>query len=137
MHSCLYQGYVQHRRLSPAKHVFRYGLYLAYLDLDELPALLNGRSGLGQAAFAPASFRRTDRPGDPQTPLADAVRNLVEERAGWRPVGPIRLLTLLRNWGYYFCYCEGGFRERTIGDVQILLTKPACRRAPFLAPLSL
>ena len=36
-------------------------------------------------------------------PLADAVRNLVEERTGWRPVGPIRLLTLLRNWGYYFC----------------------------------
>ena len=32
------------------------------------------------------------------TPCAD----LVEERTGWRPVGPIRLLTLLRNWGYYF-----------------------------------
>ena len=31
MHSCLYQGYVQHRRLSPAEHVFRYGLYLAVL----------------------------------------------------------------------------------------------------------
>jgi cyclopropane-fatty-acyl-phospholipid synthase len=30
-----------------------------------------------------------------------------------------------RTWEFYFCYCEGGFRERTIGDVQILLTKPA------------
>jgi len=36
MLSCLYQGYVQHRRLNPAQHVFRYGLYMAYLDLDEL-----------------------------------------------------------------------------------------------------
>ncbi len=29
----------------------------------------------------------------------------------------------LRTWQYYFCYCEGGFRERAIGDVQILLTR--------------
>ena len=74
-----------------------------YLDLEELPALLEGGYGLHQARFSPASFRRTDHLGDPQVPLADAVRNLVEERTGWRPVGPIRLLTLLRNWGYYFC----------------------------------
>lgn len=103
MRSCLYQGYVQHRRLSPAEHVFRYGIYLAYLDLEELPALLEGGYCLGRARFAPASFRRSDHLGDPQVPLADAVRNLVEERAGWRPDGPICLLTLLRNWGYYFC----------------------------------
>jgi cyclopropane-fatty-acyl-phospholipid synthase len=32
----------------------------------------------------------------------------------------------IRTWEFYFCYCEGGFRERAIGDVQILLTKPAC-----------
>jgi len=41
----------------------------------------------------------------------------------------------LRAWEFYFCYCEGGFRERSIGDVQILLTKPACgtTAAPRLA----
>ncbi len=32
----------------------------------------------------------------------------------------------IRTWEFYFCYCEGGFLERAIGDVQILLTKPAC-----------
>lgn len=31
---------------------------------------------------------------------------------------------LLRLWEYYFCYSEGGFLERTIGDVQLLLEKP-------------
>jgi len=31
----------------------------------------------------------------------------------------------IRMWEYYLCYCEGGFREGTIGDVQLLLTKPA------------
>jgi len=30
----------------------------------------------------------------------------------------------IRTWEYYFCYCEGGFSERAIGDVQILLAKP-------------
>ena len=33
----------------------------------------------------------------------------------------------LRLWEYYFCYCEAGFRERVIGDVHLLLSKPKCR----------
>ncbi len=33
-------------------------------------------------------------------------------------------LSLLRMWEYYFCYCEGGFLEQTVGDLQLLLTKP-------------
>jgi cyclopropane-fatty-acyl-phospholipid synthase len=35
----------------------------------------------------------------------------------------------VRLWEYYLCYCEGGFAERQLGDVQFLLTKPGCRRA--------
>ena len=30
----------------------------------------------------------------------------------------------LRIWEYYFIYCEAGFRERFIGDVQIVMSKP-------------
>ncbi len=41
----------------------------------------------------------------------------------------------IRMWEYYLCYCEGGFRERYIGDVQMLLTKPRCRRDPILPRL--
>jgi cyclopropane-fatty-acyl-phospholipid synthase len=29
----------------------------------------------------------------------------------------------IRMWEFYFCYCEAGFRERHIGDVQLLLEK--------------
>jgi len=29
----------------------------------------------------------------------------------------------VRMWEYYLCYCEGAFRERHIGDVQLVLTK--------------
>ena len=35
----------------------------------------------------------------------------------------------VRLWDFYLCYCEGGFAERQLGDVQFLLTKPGCRRA--------
>ncbi len=37
--------------------------------------------------------------------------------------------SFVRLWEYYLCYCEGGFAERQLGDVQFLLTKPGCRRA--------
>ena len=30
----------------------------------------------------------------------------------------------LRMWDYYFIYCEAGFRERFIGDVQLVMAKP-------------
>jgi cyclopropane-fatty-acyl-phospholipid synthase len=33
----------------------------------------------------------------------------------------------IRLWDYYLCYCEGGFAERQLGDVQMLMTKPRCR----------
>lgn len=36
----------------------------------------------------------------------------------------------IRMWEYYLAYCEGVFRARHVGDVQILLTKPMCRLAP-------
>ena len=34
----------------------------------------------------------------------------------------------IRMWEYYFCYCEGGFAERAIGDVHMVLAKPQSRR---------
>ncbi len=37
--------------------------------------------------------------------------------------------SFIRMWDYYLCYCEGGFEERQLGNVQMLLTKPRSRRA--------
>ncbi|KXF83246.1 SAM-dependent methyltransferase [Enterovibrio coralii] len=34
-----------------------------------------------------------------------------------------------RLWRYYFCYCEGGFLERTISTVQLVLSRPDWREA--------
>lgn len=37
----------------------------------------------------------------------------------------------VRMWEFYLCYCEGTFRARRAGTVQMLLTKPLARRAPL------
>ena len=39
--------------------------------------------------------------------------------------------SFVRLWEFYLCYCEGGYAERQLGDVQLLLTKPDCRLPPI------
>ncbi|PKO45657.1 MAG: SAM-dependent methyltransferase [Betaproteobacteria bacterium HGW-Betaproteobacteria-22] len=39
----------------------------------------------------------------------------------------------IRMWEFYLCYCEGGFLERALGDVHMLLAKPDNRRPPLTA----
>lgn len=38
----------------------------------------------------------------------------------------------MRMWEFYLAYCEGGFRERSIGVAHLLLAKPGNRRAALL-----
>ena len=76
--------------------------------------------------------------------LEDITPHYVRTLAEWRKrffdrIDDVRRLgfsdTFIRMWEYYLCYCEGGFAERYIGDVQMLLTKPMCRREPLFPPL--
>jgi uncharacterized protein len=64
MNSAVYEGMVRHRRLSPLRHEFRYRLFMLYLDLDELPAVFDGRWLWSTRRAAPAWFRRADYLGD-------------------------------------------------------------------------
>lgn len=41
----------------------------------------------------------------------------------------------VRMWEFYLAYCEGGFRERSIGVAQLLFAKPGCRDAEYIAGL--
>jgi DUF1365 family protein len=117
--SALYEGHIRHRRFAVRNHEFRYRLAMAYIDLDELPALLGGQ--LTKPTPGLVRFRRRDYLGDPRTPLGDAVRSLVRERLGTAPTGPIRLLTNLRSLGhcfnpvsFYYCFAPGGERLEAI-----------------------
>ena len=98
--SALYEGTVRHRRMAVHSREFRYRIYMAYLDLDELPSLLGGR--LASARPGLVRFRRSDYFGHPREDLAAAVRDAVLERTGTRPGGSVRLLTNLRAFGHCF-----------------------------------
>jgi uncharacterized protein len=109
--SAVYEGTVRHRRFAERDNEFTTGIALAYVDLDELP-FSHGKL---------VRFERSDYLGDPSKPLADEVRDLVEQRTGTRPEGPIRLLTQLRSFGrcfnpvsFYYCFDEGGARVQAV-----------------------
>jgi len=109
--SCLYSGWVRHRRNGPVPHTFRYRLCLLYLDLAEIPEALEGRWLWSARRTALARWHRADHLGDPARSLDAEVRDLVESRTGRRPVGAIRLLTAPRLLGYgfnpvsfYYCF---------------------------------
>jgi DUF1365 family protein len=121
MQSCLYEGWVRHRRTAPVAHGFKYRLFMVYLDLAELDEVFRGRWCWSTTRPAPARFRREDYLGEPAVPLDQAVRDLVAERTRARPDGPIRLLTHLRYFGYvfnpvsfYYCFDRAGTRVDTI-----------------------
>lgn len=38
----------------------------------------------------------------------------------------------IKMWDFYLCYCEGGFAERALGDVHLLLAKPNNRRPALI-----
>jgi uncharacterized protein len=121
--SCLYEGAVRHRRFEVRGHQLRYRLALAYIDLDELPGLLDGRLVSPRPGLV--RFRRRDYLGDPALSLAEAVREEVRRQTGARPAGPIRLLTQLRSYGhcfnpvsFYYCFDAGGERlEHVLAEV--------------------
>jgi DUF1365 family protein len=111
MSSAMYEGTVRHRRFADRGNEFTHTVALAYLDLDE--PLPSGRL---------VRFERSDYLGDPRQPLTEAVRDLVQQRTGDRPTGPIRLLTQLRTFGICFnpvsfYYCFGDGLEAVVADV--------------------
>ncbi len=112
MNSAIYTGTVRHRRFAVRPHAFRYGLFMVYLDLDELDQVFRGSWLWTTRGWGLAQFRRRDHVGDPQTPLKDTIRQLVQAQLGFTPSGAVGLLTHLRYFGYCFnplsiYYCFG------------------------------
>ena len=104
-----------HRRLTPVGNDFRYSLFFLYLDLAELETVFAERWFWSLERLNWASFRRGDHFRPETVPLDQAVRDEVERQLGFRPAGPLRLLTHLRYLGYcfnpisiYYCFADDG-----------------------------
>ena len=137
--SCLYEGTVRHRRSSP-RDEFSYPLFMAYVDLDELPSLFDASLLWSPRRPAPAWFRRSDYLGDASTPLRHAVTEIVAQRTGTTVDGPIRLLTHLRYFGhcfnpvsFYYCYDAAGEHVRAV--VADVTNTPWGERHAYVMPV--
>ncbi|MDX6042581.1 DUF1365 domain-containing protein [Scandinavium lactucae] len=121
MNSCLYQGVLRHRRLQPTPHQFRYSLFMAGLDLDELDMLPS--VGIRRNRFAAAAFHDADYPLG--TPLKANVLDRLHSLTGERPVGQVMLLTQLRYFGFhfnpvnfYYCYDQANTLRWVLAEVR-------------------
>ncbi len=123
--SCLYEGVVCHRRHEPIEHTFRYRVFMAYVDLDEVDELVAAHRPLwSDRIAAPVRMRRGDYYGEDQAvPLVEAIRALVQKRTGRRPVR-VRLLTNLRMFGhcfnpvsFYYCFDREERLQAVVAEV--------------------
>lgn len=150
MHSCIYNGWVRHRRHEPAGHQFRYELFMMYLDLAELPQLFDRYWCWSTRRPALARFRRSDyhqtlndgpEDGHAELSLDEAVRRTVASRTGQRPDGPIRMLTHMRYFGYvfnpvtfYYCFDSTGTKVQTV--LAEITNTPWKERHAYVLPVS-
>ena len=140
LHSAVYEGVVRHRRHSPHPHAFEYRMAQLYLDLDEVEQVFAHRWLWSTTHRNIAEFRRSDYLGPPELPLAEAVRQRVEQATGWRPCGPIRLLTHLRYAGmvfnpvsFYYCFAEDG--ETLVAVLAEITNTPWKDRHAYVLPI--
>ena len=127
--SAVYEGVIRHRRFTPTEHSFEYRIFMPLLDLGELPGLFDGNPLWSARGRAVAQFKREDYLGDPGTPLDQSVRDLVAERTGRRPDGPVRVLAGVRTLGYLFnpvsfYYCLDSAGERVDAVVAEVTNTP-------------
>jgi len=110
-----YEGTVVHHRRAAPTRAFTPRVFLAYLDVDGLPAALDPMPLWSARRFAPVRYHRRDFFDGGERPLGDAVRDLVNERLGYRPSGRVFLLAHLRTFGWlhnplavYYCWSPSG-----------------------------
>ena len=112
--SCVYSGWVMHRRLKPRRHRFRYRAWWLLLDLAELPLLADRLRWFSYGHFNLFAFFDGDYGHGAGTLRQQIEWNLDEAGIDWDR-GAIRLLCMPRVLGYafnplsiYFCYRRDG-----------------------------
>jgi DUF1365 family protein len=121
MKSAFYDGWVRHRRFAPRPHAFRYGLHMAFVDLEELWPLDGSVPNELLLKKLARGIRREEHFGEPGVRLDHAARALVAERLGLEKLGPVRMLTHPRTAGFRFnpvsflyCFDEADTRVEAI-----------------------
>lgn len=139
MKSLIYQGEVNHVRLTPVQHDFRYPVYFYAFDLDELPELAKQNPLFGYNQLRPVAIHDKDylRPG--AEPLREKLEQTLREGGVSDVLDRAVLVTSARFFNYVFnpisfFYCYNAKGEllcvlvqvnNTFGEMHLyLLTQP-------------
>ncbi len=120
----LYTGTLRHRRFRPRAHAFSYGVFMAWLDVDRIPEVMQRSRWTGLNRFNWASYDDRDHLGDPALSLRHRVTADAAEQSVVLTEGPIYVLTNLRYLGYcfnpisfFFCYDAQGAVQAVLAEV--------------------
>jgi DUF1365 family protein len=118
--AAIYEGQVMHTRprgAEPAPYLFRYGVYMWLVDLDQLPSLPAGLAPLGR-------IRSRDHLGDPGRPIRENVDAFLASHGIDLTGGKVLMLANARAFGHvfnpltvYWCHGPGGELRCIVAEV--------------------
>lgn len=97
------EGEVWHLRTAPSRHEFRYRVSQVWTDPDRLDEFCRTSPWWSaQRRFRPVRLIRNDYGVARSGSLSEEVRDELATVLGYRPAGPVRMLTQARRWGWLF-----------------------------------
>ena len=73
--SCIYEGTIRHRRHEPVRHELRHPIALLFVDLGELPVVLDRHPLWSARRRAVGRLRRADQSGWPSRTSGSSSRS--------------------------------------------------------------
>ena len=111
--SCIYSGFVTHRRFKPKRHFFSYKTFSLLIDLNELKNLEKKIKIFSHNKFNILSFYDIDHGPRDGSPLINWVKKTLVDAKIYIGSGSIKLLCYPRFFGYvfnplsiFYCYDE-------------------------------
>ena len=139
VNSCLYECIVFHRRIEPKRHEFRYKVFYALIDLDELELIGERLKLLTVNRPGLYGFYEKDHISRGSSSIRENISRYLETQGIKTPLGRIRLLTLPRILGYvfnpisiYFCDDLNGNPLTSVAEVGNTFGE----WKPYLVPLT-
>ncbi len=113
--SAIYDGHVTHQRLKPIRHRLRYGMFMMFLDLDELPILAKKLHLFSHEKFNLFAFHEADHGAGKSGDLRRWLQTHLHAAGLHEPCGGIKILCMPRILGHvfnpisvFFCHRQDG-----------------------------
>ena len=119
MKSCIYKGFVTHRRFTPLRHYFSYKTFSILFDLDELEELNKNINFFSLNSFNLFSFYNKDHGSRDGSNLKNWVKGSFKKFNLSLNISRIKLLCFPRIFGYAFnplsvFYCYEGDKLKAV-----------------------